>query len=242
MKLPRAMLIDLDDTLICFDGVARESWIAACEVYKEPSPTVEELVDEIWAYAHWYYSDPGRHREGRNNLEETRRMVVREAFRRIAIDDPETANRIGDRYTWIRSENLYLFPMVKETLTALRERGLRLCLVTNGEAHLQRRKIERFGLDGFFDGIFIEGERGYGKPDERIFRDALETAGCGPEEAWIVGDNWEWEIAAPKELGMTCIWRDKRGNGPPDDTEIEADAVIDQFSEILSLISRAERL
>ena len=236
MRTPAGMLIDLDDTLLCFDGVSRESWVEACTILDHPAVATGVLVDEIWAYSHWYYSDPDRHREGRNRLEETRRMVVREAFGKLGIDDPKIAADIADRYSRIRDEKLFLFPRVHETLDELRSRGIPLCLVTNGESHLQRRKIERFGLEPHFDGVLIEGECGYGKPDERIFRDALEVIKAPAEAAWIVGDNLEWEVIAPKRLGFTCVWRDKRGTGLPEGLPVTPDAIIDQFSEVSDLI------
>ena len=50
---------------------------------------------------------------------------------------------------------------------------MRLALVTNGAASLQRQKIARFELEPLFDLILVEGELGFGKPDERIYRLAL---------------------------------------------------------------------
>lgn len=240
MKPPKALLIDLDDTLICFDGVSDQSWKEACEESAGGIAPVDLLVEEINRYAGWYWSDPERHRVGRNDLEATRRLVVRGALKNLNLGDDRLGDRIGDCYSRIRDEKLYIFPGVHQALDELKSRGMPLCLVTNGEAHVQRDKIERFSLEHHFDGILIEGELGYGKPDKRVFEQALAIVGAEAEESWVIGDNLEWEIAAPQQLGFTCVWVDKRGNGLPPWSEVRPDAIVDRFTEVLDLISSAE--
>jgi putative hydrolase of the HAD superfamily len=246
MTTPKALLVDLDDTLICFDDVAHSAWKAACAaacaaacvedgVFGMP---VEVLAEEIWNYSHWFYSDPVRHREGRNALEDTRRHIVKKVMEKRGIDDPEIAFEIADTYSRIREERLYVFPGVYETLKELKSRGIPLVMITNGESRLQRRKIERFEFTGYFESILIEGELGYGKPDPLIFEDALCFLNMNASDVWVIGDNYDWEVAAPSALGFTCIWRDKRDTGLPVGADPAPDAVIKQFSEIPALIDR----
>ena len=99
-------------------------------------------------------------------------------------------------------------PDAIETVRWLRNRGLRLALLTNGAGAAQRAKIARFGLTDLFDAILVEGEVGAGKPDERVYRRALELVGTNPPETWMIGDNLEWDVAAPQRLGMRGIWID----------------------------------
>ncbi len=51
-------------------------------------------------------------------------------------------------------------PGALETLARIRDRGIRLALITNGSAELQRGKIRRFDLERFFDASLVEGEFG----------------------------------------------------------------------------------
>src|SRR5207245_470771 len=90
-------------------------------------------------------------------------------------------------------------------LDALRARGLPLALVTNGDAVQQRDKIERHDLARYFDAILIEGEFGCGKPEERVYREALRRLGVGSEGAWMVGD--------PLERAAGSDERDSSGAG-----------------------------
>ena len=240
MKPPKALLIDLDDTLVCFDGDVMAPWVEAIEAVGGIPVPVDLFVDEVMRQSMWYFSDAARHRIGRNNLETTRRLIVRGALKKLNHQNDKLADELGDRYSTIRNSKLQLYPGTREALETLKQRGMPMCLVTNGEAHLQRRKIERFILEPYFKGILIEGEMGYGKPDERVFKRALDIVGASAEETWIVGDNFEWEVIAPQKLGITCLWIDKRKNGPPADTAVRPDAVIHRFGEVMDLIAAAE--
>ncbi len=67
------------------------------------------------------------------------------------------------------------------------------------------------------DYISIEGEFRCGKPDERVYRAALTALASEPVNTWMVGDNLEWDVAAPMRLGITGIWFDRHGTGLPAD-------------------------
>jgi putative hydrolase of the HAD superfamily len=102
-------------------------------------------------------------------------------------------------------------------LDRLKELGIKLALITNGAAEPQRAKVVRFALEHRFDHIQIEGKHGFGKPEERAYKHALEVLGVGSQETWMVGDNLEWEIVAPQRLGIYGIWHDGHGVGLPVD-------------------------
>jgi putative hydrolase of the HAD superfamily len=80
--------------------------------------------------------------------------------------------------------------------------------------------------------MFIEGEVGFGKPDERVYRLALETLDVGPKDAWMVGDNLEWDVAQPQRLGIFAIWIDGKGSGHRKLDSIRPDRTIRRLSEL----------
>ncbi|BBB69390.1 noncanonical pyrimidine nucleotidase, YjjG family protein [Undibacterium sp. YM2] len=51
-----------------------------------------------------------------------------------------------------------------------------LMIISNGSAHVQRRKLQSAGLTDYFEHIFISAEVGYAKPDTRLFSHALSYA------------------------------------------------------------------
>jgi putative hydrolase of the HAD superfamily len=61
----------------------------------------------------------------------------------------------------------------------------------------------------------------------------MDVLGVDPHETWMVGDNLEWEIAAPQPLRIYAIWHDGYGAGLPPDCPIRPDAIIRRLSELL---------
>ena len=234
--IPKAIFFDLDDTLISFDGVSTPVWQACCAetVARFALPvSPDALWEAVRACKDWFWSDPERHRIGRLDNGAAQRGIVRDALAGLGIEHIEAAHFLADHYAIERQEAVCLFPQSIETLTALRARGVRLALLTNGTTAEQRRKIERFGLEPYFERILVEGELGFGKPDHRFFTMALKQMGLAPEEVWMVGDNLSWEIVPAQALGLTAIWNDWRGTGLPEGSAARPDRIVRHVGELL---------
>ena len=128
-------------------------------------------------------------------------------------------------------------PEAIDTVRWLRDSGRRLALLTNGAAVAQRKKISRFELVDLFDAILVEGELGFGKPDERVYRRALNALGVEPADAWMVGDHLEFDVGAPQRLGMSGVWIDARGRGLPEHTTVKPNHIVRSLGELRSLIT-----
>lgn len=234
-ELPPGILFDLDDTIISFGVVAPSVWKRVSRVYAEKigSVTADQLYEAIVKYSLWYWSDPARHRIGRLDMTAARHKVVSGAFTFLNIDNGELALKMADEYIEEHAKKLEFFPGAEKTLHSLKQQGIPLVLVTNGDKRMQRMKVERFKLERFFDHIFIEGELGYGKPQERVYHDAAAAIGLKAYQSWIVGDNLEWEVAVPQRLGMYTVWNDARGTGLPSDCKIQPHRTVKFISELL---------
>lgn len=110
--------------------------------------------------------------------------------------------------------------------------GVRLVLATNGTSEQQRSKIERFKLEEYFDGILVEGELGFGKPETAVYEKALEILDASPAEVWSVGDNLEWDVFAPQRLGITGVWHDYERRGFASNLGECPDRIIHDVSEL----------
>ena len=231
----KAILFDLDDTIVAWDVVSDESWKQVCHQFatQVEGLQADKLYTAIRETGGWYWSDPVRHRQGRVNLCAARREVVSIAVASLGINDRSLANEIADSYGIEREKAAFLFPKVIDVLHHFRNCGLKLALVTNGSSDIQRGKIERFGLAPCFDSILIEGEFGIGKPDERFFCRALEQVNVTAPEACMIGDDLERDIGGAQKLGIFGIWVDWRGGGLPKPTHIQPDGIIKTPSELL---------
>lgn len=112
-----------------------------------------------------------------------------------------------------RMENYVLFEDVRPTIAALQEVGLLLGIVSNFESWLE----DWFGIHELVETFpvrVISGIEGVEKPDQRIFRIALERAGVDATESAYVGDNPEFDVDPPAALGMFPVLVDRRGRFP----------------------------
>lgn len=235
MKLPPVIFFDLDDTIIAFGAVAGPVWRELCENYEQQTGKLrtQELLDAIRKTSKWYWSDKDRHRNGRLNMEHARRQIVRQAFHELGNTNVLDAYTIADQFSIERANRTYLFPGAKEALQTLKHHGVRLALITNGEATGQNAKIDRFHLRPYFEHTFVEGEVGFGKPELRIYQLAMDRMQVVPQEVWMVGDNLEWEVVVPQQLGIYSVWNDWRGKGLPEDSEIVPDRIVNSISELV---------
>lgn len=236
--LPRAMLIDMDDTILSAYSKPDVAWLAVAQEFAtelapllpaEAAAAVAAAGREFWqtAEAHW-----------RLKLDEARHVVVINGFASLAAAGKtampkDFCVRMADRYSAYREENMQLFPGVHDAIDAFKQRGVKLALVTNGAAATQRAKIVRFALANRFDHIQIEGEHGFGKPEERAYTHAMEALGVTARDTWMVGDNLEWEVVTPQRLGIYAIWMDAHGDGLPEGSTIKPDRIIRALSELL---------
>lgn len=240
LALPRAILLDLDDTILDDSGNVSHCWREACFGVRAELRGLDPaaLLEIIERTRNWFWSDPERHREGRLDLDAARREIVRASLAELHVEAPELVEKIAERYRSLRHEGVEPLEDAIDTVRWFRESGCRLALLTNGAAAAQRSKVARFRLAELFDVILIEGELGYGKPDPRVYRAALEAVGAAPTDCWMAGDNLEWDVAAPQRLGIFSIWVDRGGEGLPAGHPVRPDRVVRSLAE-LRAIARA---
>jgi putative hydrolase of the HAD superfamily len=239
LPLPRAMLIDMDDTILSAYGRPEIAWnTIAAEFAAELAPLPpQQVAAAVLCFARnfWANAEPA----WRLKLAEARQLTVKGGFAALAAAGhralpDDLAIRLADRFTAYREEEMFIFPGAHEAIDRLKALGIKLALVTNGAADTQRAKVERFELTHRFQHIQIEGEHGFGKPEERAYLHAMDALGVTAEDTWMIGDNLEWEVEAPQRLGIYAIWMDVHGDGLPEGSTVKPDRIIRSLGELLS--------
>jgi putative hydrolase of the HAD superfamily len=116
---------------------------------------------------------------------------------------------------------------VKPVLRQLRDRGLRLGVVSNFDARL-RRLLEAFDLAPAFDAVVLSSECGAAKPDRRIFEEALGALGVPAAAALHVGDSEPLDRCAAAQAGLSAVRLDRSGVASAD--------VVTELDQILERI------
>ena len=153
--------------------------------------------------------------------------------RKPAID--ELLNEIGrnieknDVIRIYRSHkpDIHLYNGVVEMIDTLKQRGIKVGVITDGRPEGQKRKLEALGLWKLVDDVIVTDELGgiqFRKPCDIAFRIMITKWRLNPSEIIYVGDNPIKDFQAPIQLGMRSLWyRNKEGiySGDSNVTTIE---------------------
>jgi putative hydrolase of the HAD superfamily len=231
----KALLLDLDDTLLDYSGGVDECWEAAC-ASAAPDVAQAALIAALGVTRRTFWRDPEHNRRERVDMLRAWTRIATLALERCG-GDPRLGAAIAEAFAGRRRSVMTLFPDALQFLGALRRRGIPLGLVTNGDAREQRAKIERHRLDGFFDAIVIEGEFGAGKPDAVVYRTALAMLGVTPgPDVWMAGDHLEFDVAGPQLLGLRGAWLDRPGSGLPAGSTIRPDRIVRDLNQLMTAL------
>jgi len=122
------------------------------------------------------------------------------------------AQAITDR--WLASENFELYEDVLPVLELLRERGVKIGLVSNTSRDLSAF-VDHFKLP--VDAWVWSGRHGKVKPSPTIFMAVLDELGVAPEAAVMVGDSLEDDVEGARALGMRAYLVDRDGRAEAED-------------------------
>ncbi|MCS7311395.1 MAG: HAD-IA family hydrolase [Acidobacteria bacterium] len=99
-----------------------------------------------------------------------------------------------------------LDPAALEVLKTLRQKGLRVGVISNFDSRLPVL-LERLGLTPWLDVIVYSSAVGAAKPEVGIFLEACRQAGVAPAEALHVGDDPELDYWGARRAGLHARWR-----------------------------------
>jgi putative hydrolase of the HAD superfamily len=150
---------------------------------------------------------------------------------RISIDWPSALPQIirkFDEKPYVRT----LSDGVAETLEALKQRGIRLGVISNNDGRC-REKCAELRIDQYFETIIDSAIEGVRKPSPKIFGIALERMGITADEAVHMGDMYGSDVLGARDAGITPVWYNPRRSTPFDNYHPELDIV--QFKQILNI-------
>ncbi|MCP5520719.1 MAG: HAD-IA family hydrolase [Verrucomicrobiales bacterium] len=101
-----------------------------------------------------------------------------------------------------------VFPDVEPTLTGLRDRGIKLAVVSNWDDRL-RPLLTALDLDRHFDTILVSAEEGVQKPDPAIFRETARRLEVSPAKVVHIGDSTREDVAGARAAGMQAVRVDR---------------------------------
>ena len=190
------------------------------------------LVDETRAYEH-------RIRDAIEGTDVTFQQFneKREFFARHNLrGDREAIKFFGLKTTPWHKEDEVLYPDTVKVLEYLWDKGYNIGVIANQSLGTEER-LRGWGLMKYISVVAASAELGVAKPDKRIFKYALETAGCFAGNAVMIGDRLDNDIYPAMEMGMKTVWI-RQGFSVYqrlDETKAPPDHVIDRLSEMMEI-------
>ena len=147
--------------------------------------------------------------------------------------------RRGKIATEFFANRVDLFPNAKRVLEQLRQMDppIRLALATSSVSASARPFLDRHHLTGFFEVIVAGDEIERGKPEPYIYLRTAEKLGVAANECLVIEDSLSG-IAAAKAAHMRVAAIPDRRFVDPRDYEKEADYLLNDLSEIPTLVSQ----
>ena len=224
MRRLRAVLFDLDDTLID----RRASLVGYAprfhrDFQERLQPTSVATVERQLLRA-----DQGGYSQGRR----PHTLVAELVWSRV----PD-AEELADH--WQQHFPRYTVPRdgLADTLRSVRALGLRTGVVTNGAVADQAAKLERIPAREYLEAIVISESAGVDKPNARIFELALQELGVSADEAWFVGDHPLNDVVGAARAGLEPVWLRGSHRWPP--AEPAPGRQIDALPELVKLLHEA---
>ena len=138
---------------------------------------------------------------GKQSFEAVMEMLLR----KHGLYTPERFQRVVEKRLAVQTDCFqHLHPGILPLLRALKERNLRIGLITNCFSE-EAKLIRESGLFPFFDAPCLSWEAGIRKPDPAIYHLCLTKLGIPAEHCLYVGDGGSRELETAYSLGMQAV-------------------------------------
>jgi 2-haloacid dehalogenase len=198
---------------------------------EELFPGKGDALAQLWRVKQLQYSMlrslMGRHRDFWRLTEDS--LVY--AARSLGLDlTPNRRQRLLDAYL-----TLAAFPDVRPGLTTLRQQGLRLAILSNGEPRMLEAATRSAGIADLLDAILSVEEVKIFKPSPRVYQMAPERLEVRPAEMGFVSSNC-WDVAGAASTGLRTFWIQRRAAEPPEELGFTADRTVSTITELATLL------
>lgn len=230
MKKYKALLFDVDGTLLDFDA-AEEAGL--CTVFREYEEAgicgVNDLIGTYRKVNRELWDSYEKGLIEKSQITDTRFNSVFDAYG-IAADGTETERR----YRELLNRAAIVMPGALELLDDLYGR-YELYVVTNGFTETQKMRMADSGLDRYFIHSFISEEIGYQKPQKEFFDCCFaRMEGVRRAQTLIIGDSLKSDIKGGNSAGIdTCWFNPGRANN---DAGVRVDYEIRELKDLKGIL------
>ena len=130
------------------------------------------------------------------------------AMAALGLEDPALRERLMNLYLRIDA-----YPEVRGALEALRARGLKTAILSNGTPSMLAAAIENSGLGHALDQVLSVERAGVFKPHPSVYQLAVDSLGVSRERICFLSSNG-WDAWSAKAFGFRVLWCNRTGQQP----------------------------
>ncbi len=131
--------------------------------------------------------------------------------------------------------SLAAFPDVRPGLEALRDRGVRLAILSNGEPRMLEAAARSAGIDTLLDTIISVEEVKIFKVSPRVYNLGVERLGVDRSVLGFVSSN-AWDVAGAASAGLITFWIQRAAAEPPEELGFAAHRVVEAITDLAPLL------
>jgi 2-haloacid dehalogenase len=143
---------------------------------------------------------------------------------------PARRNRLMEAYL-----TLDAFPDVRPGLEALKNSGLRLAILSNGEPRMLEAAARSAGIDTVLDTIISVEEIKIFKVSPRVYQLGMDRLQVNRSTMGFVSSN-SWDINGASSAGLTTFWIQRTAGEPPEELGFAADRVVGAIGDLAPLV------
>jgi 2-haloacid dehalogenase len=148
--------------------------------------------------------------------------------RRYGIDDAPLLDALMDDYRVLSA-----YPDAAPVLAALRARGLRTAILSNGSPAMLAAAVEAAQLGPYLDAVLsVDAVRVY-KPRPEVYRLVTERFGVAPSDVVFVSSN-RWDVMGARTFGFRAAWVNRAGL-PDEYPDLAPTEVLTELGGIIAL-------
>lgn len=221
----RAVIFDLDNTLVDFMAMKRQAVDAAIHAMIDAG--LDLPVEEVRSRIEAIYKERG--------------IEFQSVFDQLLYD---YFNKVNYKilsagiiaYRRAREAALVPYPHVYMTLMELLKRGLRLAVVSDAPAREAWLRLCYLNFHHIFHVVVTFEDTGQRKPQPGPFKKALEMLGVDPAEALMVGDWAERDMVGAANIGMKTVFA--RYGDTFGTVETHADYEIGDIKDLVPIVEK----
>ena len=151
------------------------------------------------------------------------------ALESLDVQDADLRERLMQLYL-----RLGHYTEVPETLRILRERGVKLAILSNGSPRMLEAAVANAGVTDLFDAVLsVDAVRVF-KPHPSVYQLAVDSLGVDAERICFLSSNG-WDAFSAKAFGFRVLWCNRFGQ-PPERLPATPDGEITNLDELPPLL------